>query len=336
MRRIPASRVLLIVLLWFVGVARPARADEGDARAEFARGAELVKQAKWAEALAAFEKSHALRPHPVTLFDIGACERALGSYTRARRTLLEARALDERGTQGNLPAGARDDVAAFLGEMESVLVSVDVRLDPPTASITVDGRPLEQTKAGDPPALAPTLTAGLAPPGPGRAPPTGTFRLELDPGAHVLVISRPGFSDVVRREVFSKGDPQRLELVLARLDGTLEIAAERERAAVSIDGIDVGVAPVAVRRPAGRYHVAVRKAGFVSFETDAVLEAGGRVGISAPLPPESEPITKSWWFWAAAGGVVATATVTTYFLTRPDPERPAANGGGLGWVLRTP
>lgn len=332
MRREPAALLIVALLLLFVGVAGPATADEGDARTEFARGAELVKQARWAEALAAFEKSNAGRAHPVTLFNIGACERALGSYTRARRTLLEARALDEKGTQGTLPVATRDDVTAFLGEIESVLVSVEVRLDPATATVTLDGRPLEETKPGDPP----TLTAGLAAPGAGRAPPSGSFLLELDPGAHVLVIARPGFADVVRRVTFAKGEPSRLDLVLARLDGTLEIAAERDRAAVSVDGIDVGIAPVTLRRPAGRYHVAVRKSGFVAFETDAVLEAGGRVGISAPLPPESEPITKSWWFWATAGGVIATATVTTYFLTRPDPERPAANGGGLGWVLRTP
>jgi hypothetical protein len=80
----------------------------------------------------------------------------------------------------------------------------------------------------------------------------------------------------------------------------------------------------------------VRKAGFVSYETDASLEAGGRVELSAPLVLESTPLFKKWWFWAAALGVVSTATATTYFVTRPEPERPAANGGGLGWVLRTP
>lgn len=328
MRRLVSWALLTTMIL----VGGAVRADEAEARAEFARGAELVKQAKWAEALAAFEKSNAERAHPVTLFNIGACERALGSYTRARRTLREAKALDAKGTQGSLPSSTREDVEAFLGEIESVLVTVDVHLDPSSATITIDGRPLEETAAGE----TPTLTAGLAAPGPGRAPPAATFRLELDPGAHVLVIVRPGFQDVVRREVFARGEPSRLDLVLARLDGTLEIAAERDRAAVAVDGIDVGLAPVTLRRPAGRYHVVVRKSGFVSFETDAQLEAGGRVGISARLPPESEPITKSWWFWATAGGVIATATVTTYFLTRPDPERPAANGGGLGWVLRTP
>lgn len=266
----------------------------------------------------------------MTLFNVGACERALGSYARARRTLSRALELDRTAASGTLPDSARGDIDALLAEIAAILVTVDVHLEPAAATIAVDGRPLETTVAG----AIPTLTAGLASPGPGRAPPSGDFKLELDPGAHVLVLSRPGFEDIVRRETFAKGRSTSLDLVLARLDGALEVRADRAGAAVSVDGVDVGAAPITVRRPAGRYHVAVRKTGFVSFETDAVLEAGGRVELSAPLAVEKTPVTKTWWFWTIAGGVVAAATVTTYFATRPDPERPAANGGGLGWVLR--
>ena len=314
-------------------LARPAQATEprAGARQHFEAGAELVKAAKWSEALAAFESSFGLVRHPVTLFNIGACERALGSYARARRTLVRTRELDRAGAEGALSDSARSDVEAFLTEIAEILIVVEVHLDPASATIAVDGRPLETTLEG----TVPTLTAGLAAPGPGLAPPAGDFRLEVDPGTHVLVLSRPGFQDVVRRETFAKGSVA-LDLVLSRLDGAIEVRADRTGSAVAIDGIDVGGAPVTVRRPAGRYHVAVRKSGFVPFETDAVLEPGGRVALSAPLAPETTPVTKRWWFWTVAGGVLAAATVTTYLVTRPDPERPAANGGGLGWVLRTP
>jgi hypothetical protein len=311
---------------------QPPADPREEARELFATGADLVKAAKWSEALSAFERSFALVPHPVTLFNIGACERALGSNARARRTLTRTLALDREGSSGALPESARSDVAAFLAEIAAILVTVDVHLDPPSATIAVDGRPLEQTAAG----AVPTLTAGLAAPGPGQAPPSADFRLELDPGAHVLVLSRPGFEDVVRRETFAKGRAASLDLVLARLDGALEVRADRAGSAVAVDGVDVGAAPITVRRPAGRYHVAVRKAGYVTFETDAVLEPGGRIDLSAPLAPEKTPLTRTWWFWTVAGSVVALATVSTYFLTRPDPQRPTANGGGLGWVLRTP
>jgi hypothetical protein len=301
------------------------------ARVEFVRGAAMVKDARWAEALAAFESSFALVPHPVTLFNIAACERATGHYTRARRTLLQTRELDAKAEAGTLPESARTDVQAFLSEISAIVVTVRVHMDPASAAIAVDGRPLEVIAGGP----VPVLAAGVAAPGPGRAPPSSDFMLELDPGAHVLVIARAGFEDIVRRELFTRSSTQ-LDLVLARLDGTLRVASDQDKAIVTIDGLDVGAAPIEVRRPAGRYHVAVRKAGFVSYETDASLEAGGRVELSAPLVLESTPLFKKWWFWAAALGVVSTATATTYFVTRPEPERPAANGGGLGWVLRTP
>ena len=325
-----AGALVLSFAMAFAGTARAEPRD--DAREQFAAGAELVKAAKWSEALGAFERSFALVPHPVTLFNIGACERALGSYARARRTLVRTRELDRAATSGTLPDSARSDVDAFLAEIAAILVTVDVHLDPPSATIAVDGRPLEPTGEG----ARPTLTAGLAAPGPGHAPPVADFRLELDPGAHVLVLARPGFEDVVRRETFAKGRPGALDLVLARLDGALDVRADRSGSAVAVDGVDVGASPITVRRPAGRYHVTVRKSGFVPFETDAVLEAGGRVELSAPLAPEKTPVTKTWWFWTIAGSVVTLATVTTYFVTRPDPERPAANGGGLGWVLHAP
>src|SRR6187402_143183 len=57
------------------------------ARELFVRGTTLVQSAQWAEALDAFEQSAALRPHPITTYNIGACERALGRYTVARERL---------------------------------------------------------------------------------------------------------------------------------------------------------------------------------------------------------------------------------------------------------
>lgn len=329
-----------MAVVLFLGVASPAWAEPNvdppasvRAREGFERGAALVKQAKWAEALRAFESSFEILPHPVTLFNVGACERALGELTRARRAFLRAREIDEQKRDGlKLPDSAKEDIDAFLQEIASMLVVVDVRLSPKAATIAVDGRPLKRTTDGD----IPVFTAGLAPPGPGEAPGLDTFRLELEPGTHTLVLTRPGFQDIVRKETFKRGESERLDLTLERLDGMLDIRAGRDLAAVSVDGLDVGTAPVTLKRPAGRYRVVVRKAGFVTFETEAVLQAGGRVDLSAPLPPEPQPITKTWWFWTAAGAVVIGATATTYFLTRPDPERPAANGGGLGWVLRAP
>jgi hypothetical protein len=327
---------MLAFVAWRVSTPELARADDAKAtaRLHFGRGAELVQDARWADALAEFERSFDLVPHPVTLFNVAACERAMGRYARARHTLLRTRALDEEWVhegKASLPPSVRSDVDAFLSEIDAILVTVDVTLTPESATIAVDGRPLVR-ESGGPPAR---FYAGVAPPGPGQTA-APVFQLTLDPGTHVLVLAQPGFADIVRRETFARGEKRTLDLTLARLDGTLAVTADRDNAAVSVDGVDVGLAPLELRRPAGSYRVVVRKRGFSPFVTDAALEPGGRVRLSASLAPERVALTKRWWFWAAAGGVVASAAAVTYFASRPEPERPPADGGGLGWVLRAP
>jgi PEGA domain len=51
--------------------------------------------------------------------------------------------------------------------------------------------------------------------------------------------------------VFAPGDATALELDLDRLPATLRISASRAGAVVSVDGIDVGAAPLDLSRPAG-------------------------------------------------------------------------------------
>ena len=98
----------------------------------------------------------------------------------------------------------------------------------------------------------------------------------------------------------------------------------------------IGVAPVELSRPAGKYHVFVRRPGFIPYEVDAALQPGQKTELRAKLEPEKPSLLSRWWFWTAAGVVLAGAAVTTYAITRPEPERPPIDGGGLGWAARVP
>jgi len=158
----------------------------------------------------------------------------------------------------------------------------------------------------------------------------------LDPGAHVFVLSRKGFANVVHRETVSPGSHGVLPLVLEHLPGTLQVTSNELRAVVTVDGLDVGMAPVSIIRPAGSYRVVVRKKGFVTYETHAELSSGERVDLRAVLRPQEVSLTQRWWFWTAVGVVVVGTAAGTWLATRPDPERPAVDGGGLGWAVRVP
>lgn len=313
------------------GITRDSRADGDElqkARSEFVTATDHVRNARWGEALAAFERSAALKPHALTTYNIAACERALGRYTRARVTFK--RALDADTASGNrdLPKSFASDAKRWIEEMDGLVVRASVTLVPADATLLVDGAPL--AREGD------LLVAGLPPGTEAIKTPGGQFTLLVDPGDHLFAVSRAGFANAVVQRHLDPGGRPALKLDLQSLPAEIRVASNRAGAVVTIDDLDSGIAPIQVTRPAGIYHVAVRKSGYVPYVTTVRVNAGEKPTLQADLVLEKPPIYKSFWFWSAAAVVVAGAAVGTYFLTRPDPERPTPDGGGLGWVVNVP
>jgi hypothetical protein len=306
------------------------------ARREFLSGAELVKQERWAEALAAFERASSQKAHAITSFNIAQCERALGQYTRARRSLLQALEQDRVSNETELPPNARNEARGMLDELERILIRVTVNLRPEEAALAVDGRPLE--RAPEDGQGTPLLVAGTHAPGPGAPIQLPTFRVLMNPGAHVFIVSQRGYQDIVLNRSFPPGASAALDLSLDKLPATIHLTSDHPDAIVRVNGVDVGNPPVEVSRAAGRYKVTVTRAGFVPYDADVAVRSGERVELDAKLREDRPALTQRWWFWTAAGALVIGAATTTYLLTRsePEPTRPPTNGGGLGWSLKVP
>jgi hypothetical protein len=320
-----------LALAFVLGHASNAYAEDDPkaAREEFVRGAQLVKDADWAGALAAFESSSKLKAHPITTYNVGACLRAMGQYTRARKTF--ATALDENGKLPglDLTPGLAEEIRRYIGDLDKLLSTLDLVITPDAANIAIDGRPLETSTAGP-------LIAGTLPPGPARPAPKGKFRVVLDPGTHVITLSRAGFADAVSKETLVPGATVERKLELDRLPAQIRVTSNFVGAQVLVNDADVGITPVEISRPAGRYRVVVKKPGYLVFDTSANADPGQNLAVTATLREDKPALTQRWWFWTGVGVVVVGAAVTTYALTRPDPERPALNGGGLGWSVRSP
>jgi hypothetical protein len=323
------SEIAIVVALLSPGVARAQGEDDvAKARAEFVRGTDLAKRAQWAEALAAFEQSSKLRPHPVTTYNLGVCYRAMGSYTRAREAF--ARALAEHDAGGELPETLASENKVLLGEIDRLLATAVVELAPANAVVAVDGRPLAPRRGEEG-----VLVAGVRDPGPGEQAPSASFKVVLDPGAHIFTFERPGFAEAVVNKTFAPGATIELKLELDRLPATLNVAASEPGAIVTVNGVDVGVAPVEVSRPAGHYRVLVKKDGFKPYDTAFALQPGQKVDLRAALGKEDASITKRWWFWTAAGALVVGVAAGTYALTRGETTRQEPlDGGGLGWTVK--
>ena len=226
------------------------------------------------------------------------------------------------------------DIHAYVDQIDGLLATADVTIEPPGAAIAVDGRPLGP---GDAAGKTPVLVAGVRDPGPGEPPPTSSFKLVLDPGVHVITISRKGYADAVVNRTFAPSSTTALPLVLDRLPATLHISSTRPESVVTVNGVDVGIAPVDVSRPGGSYRVIVKRRDFLTYETQINVAPGEEIDLHASLPEETHPITKQWWFWTAATVVVAGAVTVTYYATRSPAEAaaPPLQCGGLGWCVKT-
>jgi hypothetical protein len=302
------------------------------ARGLYLEGLKHVREAHWGDALAAFERSRALRPHAMTTYDIGACERALGHYTRAYLQLKSALAEDEAS---ELPPSIVTDAHAFLDEIQHLLVHVVLVVEPAGTSVMFDGRPLQRSPAEG---ARPSFVAGVLPPGRGAPVPRGELEVLADPGAHVITLSRQGYGDIVVNRTYRPGQTVRQRLVLSELPATIRISSNPRLAAVSVNGKDVGLAPVDVSRPAGTYRVEVTMPGFVHYGADVRVMAGEETVLRSTLVREKPSILGNWWFWTAAAAVAGGVATVTFLATRNEPEaqRPPLDGGTLGWVARIP
>jgi hypothetical protein len=212
--------------------AAPASDDDAraDAREAYRQGTALARDARWDEALAAFERSYALQPHPITSYNIAFCERAVGHYTRAYA--LARRALEEHedGTLGALTETLLASARSHLDQAKQRVARVQVTVTPPDARLVVDGRPLESAEGDE---GAPILLAGTREAGPSEALPEGRAEVWLDPGAHVFVMSHDGTDTAVTRR-FAPGARGELELV-AKEKAVVEVARPAPAAPVRVE-----------------------------------------------------------------------------------------------------
>jgi hypothetical protein len=310
----------------------PAELSAGDAevveaRDAFRRGSALAKAGDWQGALAAFQRSARLKPHPVTTYDIAYCERALGHYARASFRFEEALAVPPGATAPLLPPELARDAETYLEEVRRRVAHVTVRLQPASAAIRVDGRELVRMSSPGGTAAYVVGESDAAPRGIGAGP----VELWLDPGAHVFVLIGEGEARSVESRTFLAGE--RAELVL------------------SLSPVPAGAAPKAATsansKPAAVQSPPDRTAAYISFGVAGVGLVGGAVFAGLALsekhdldsdpaceqkqcPPgyedrQSRMVTYADIATAGLVTFVVGAGVGTYFLLTAKPKSSAAH-----------
>jgi hypothetical protein len=284
---------------------------EDEARSAFLLGVELSHQERWSAARDAFARSIALRPHPITNFNLGFCERALGHWARARHNFALALASEESKLPSDLAANAQD----YLAEADSALGTVSVQRIPDAAALAIDGLSLVPiaTDAGS------RYLAGASDQQGRTALKPGSIIVLIDPGSHLLS-AREGTREFEYRIVVESGRPATFAFPLPSLPNgsgeptapaqNLQRAPERSSAAFKTVGIAVGVAGVAALSVAGA--LAIRSSN-LNTKSNGHCDASGCDDTG--FEQRSDAISSARWATGLSiAGAVAVVSGVALFL----------------------
>lgn len=182
------SLTALTVLALLFGAGPAAAQDPAAAKRLYQEGVTAYRQARYQEAITAFEAAYTAKPSGVIFFNLAQCHEKLGQLEQAltayRRYLEEEPLAEDRTTV--LTAIANLEARVEQQRIQQVLV----RSDPSGAAVRIDGSPRGET---------PTTAA-------------------LEAGTHTLELALEGYRPVNRTFETRGGSPLQLDLVLSPLD----------------------------------------------------------------------------------------------------------------------
>ena len=289
-----------------------------------------MKNAQWSDALATFEAASKILSNTQMTLGMGACERALGRYVRAKGT-LERSLAESAKSPSPLPRAASSKPKAssprsIASSRASRSPSILRRPQSPSTAAR-SRRPAHRA-----------ISPRSSPPACSRRAGAASARQDVRDGARsgrdVVTLSRKGFTDAVVNKTLAPGSSTSLNLKLNLLPATLKVTSLQAGALVRVNDTDVGPVPVDVLRPAGNYRVQVLHEGFIPYSTLVTVRPGEEVKLRAPLEVFKPSILSRWWFWTGAVAVIGGGIAITYFATRPTPQPPPYDGGSANWVAK--
>lgn len=226
-----------------------------EARRHFKLGIKLYQDTNYAGALAEFNAAYAAKPGPGSLQNVALSQKALFRYREAADTLQQL--LSRHGSE--LSEGEKKAVAEAITELEGLVGSIVVNVEPSEAKVTIDGRALSSSE----------LRAGI----------------ELNVGEHTVVADLPGYARLQR--VVSVASGQKLasvELKLKATDGFLNIVASDAHAAIAVDGVTRAIhdwrGPV---KPDTEHLIQVFREGYEGYESTVTVALGKTLDVRADL-----------------------------------------------------
>jgi hypothetical protein len=296
------TRLVALLLVVLLAASGPAFADEAAggsppaspddfraAKRHFNRGIQLFDQGNFPGALAEFESSYRRRPSPTVLYNIGLAQQQLHRYAEAIATLQRYLQLSP-----SVPPQRAEAVRQLIAAMEPRLARLDILVEPPGATVRIDGRIVGQ---------APVPT-----------------RL-LTAGTYVVSAESPGYVAAREEVVATSGQTTavRLKLVAEVRTGRVRLVVRPSDATLTVDQQVLGRGTASSELRAGGHVLEATAKGYQPHRSELVVAAGQERDVLVELVPVPRRFYQRWWFWtltaAVVGGVVAGAVVGT----RPEP-----------------
>jgi hypothetical protein len=186
----PIAGVLLAVATALApSLAHAQGRDPAGAEKLYDDGSKLLSAGDWPGACAKFEQSFSLDPAPGAMLNLASCAEHDGKIALAWSRFKEARSLNADTKSAKQQKEIESFIDASLKRIEPRLPFLTVRVTGPTEGVVVkrDGQP---TAAG--------------------------VELPLDPGAHVIEASAPGYTTVKRDFTAKEGAKETIEIVLEK------------------------------------------------------------------------------------------------------------------------
>jgi hypothetical protein len=184
-----------------------------------------------------FQRAFELSRNPRVLFNIGVCEKSLQHYSRAIARWNQQ--LADGGDQ--VPPDEMQQVRDAIATLQPYVSTLEITANQPGATLSIDDQVIGET-----PMLGP---------------------IAVDVGKRVLKLTKQGFQDKVIELTITAGAPGRASFMLEPLvrKSTVSIAVLGARGVhISIDGVDMGLAPYKGEVVAGRHTIEARAPGFVT------------------------------------------------------------------------
>lgn len=190
---------------------KPAEAPDAqtlEARRHFKSGTKLYRDGNYGGALAEFEEAYRLKPGAGSLQNVALSQKGLFRYSEAAGTLEQL--LAKHG--GELSEGERQAVGEALAELKGLMASVKLRVQPDSARVLLDGRPLSTSDW--------------------KAP------IVLNVGEHTITADAPGYTSEKRVVRVAGGQREvPVELELRCVAGFVDVTSNDPTANIAIDGL---------------------------------------------------------------------------------------------------